>query len=85
MITENFEYSYPDICIGCKTQVFSTAIIEHPCLIIRYSKYEECPCCNCVIKVICTQICEKMVKYIRDMGMNYTFLYINNDERIFKR
>jgi hypothetical protein len=38
---------------------------SYDCDIIMYGqrKYENCPCCNCLVKNLCSSICEDFNKY----------------------
>ncbi len=47
-----------DICDGCfgKTDNFV-------CFVQKYEDHSDCPCGNCIIKMVCSEVCQKRRDY----------------------
>jgi len=57
----------PDICKGCRNYNIAA---NHPtvwCAIHRFGYVDKCPCHNCLIKAMCSKICDE-IKTIIDLS-----------------
>ena len=49
-------------CSGCRARILNC------CSFTKYNDNGSCPCCKCVVKVICMNGCPTFSKYSRTMS-----------------
>lgn len=47
-----------DYCEGCRTYTYGETYKNRYCSYARFNQNSECPCAECVIKVMCLDSCE---------------------------
>lgn len=52
-------------CRGCYSFIHSDA--DNYCTYLRYNDTGKCPCCTCVVKVMCSDPCSKFLNFKTDL------------------
>ena len=50
-----------DYCEGCLSLIQSK--YDSYCSYSKYNDSGECPCCTCIVKVMCNDLCEKFCTF----------------------
>jgi hypothetical protein len=56
-------------CKGCRTYMIEPYRL-FPCRFQEVNKSGECPCCTCIVKVMCNSMCEDF-KAFSELERNY--------------
>lgn len=54
-----------DYCKGCYSNVAS--MCDHYCSYTKYSPNAECPCSECIVKVMCNDPCDKFEEFMDNL------------------
>ena len=56
------------LCRGCRYSNFREIAGGKPiCIIVKLESEEDCPCINCLVKIICIKNCDKRTKKRREI------------------
>jgi len=57
-------------CDGCRIEKRPTHCIPKQCAKIKHIK-NNCPCKQCIIKIVCNNVCETFKSYINNLEKKY--------------